>query len=347
MKLTTRNNVYYITYVQNGKQIRLSTKSTDKKIATDLLYKFQAGLIPTKEQTKIVRTKTVHNLVWEYLKYSEKYYTRKTLSSLKSHLNGLLNVVPKTLDINELEFITLNNLVLNQVSVYQSRLCRSYLSMFFNWIIERNIYTGINPVSKIKKPKIPQKLPVYFSVYELELILNEIKNIDTFEISKLLGDIVLFGFYTGFRVNEITTLKWSQVNFESRTIVLDNQTSVTKSKRIRVVPISTKILPMLLNRFNNRTTDNLVFNHNFSTRNINDLVSKNFKKCIKKLPQLNQSIHFHHLRSSFACALLNNDKNINVNILTVSKLLGHASVQTTMIYSNLNDNVLKEAINVL
>jgi integrase len=342
MKLVQRTNgKYYIEYINNGKQVRLSCKTENKKTATDLLNKYQSGLIPTKEQTKIVRTNTVHSLVQTYLKHSEKYYTSKTLSSLKSHLNGLLKVVPKTLDINELEFGTLNNLVLNQCSPYQSRLCRSYLNMFYNWLIERNIYSGINPISRIKKIKLVQKLPVYIGTMELDLILSEIKNQNN-DITDLLSDITLFAFFTGMRLNEITTLQWSQVNFQNCTISLDNQNTTTKSKRIRVIPISSKILDMLKNRFNLRTT-NIVFEHNFSIRNINDLISKNFKRIITKLPDLNQSVHFHTLRHSFASNLVLK----NINIVTVSKLLGHSDIKTTMVYSHINNSVLIEAINVL
>ncbi len=246
------------------------------------------------------------------------------------------------MDIQDLTFQELNEIVINQCSPYQSLLCRNYFNMFFNWIIANGYFDGENPVSKIKKPKIPQKLPVYISENELGLILNQTQKLDNPDIRQLVYDITLFGFFTGFRLGEITSLCWNQVNFDNQTIQLDNQTSKTKSGKIRVIPISSKILPMLLNRFESKTNE-MVFLHNYSMKNINDLISKSFKKAIKKLPEINQSIHFHSLRHSFASNLVNK----NVNLITVSQLLGHSKIATTMVYSHINNNVLKDAINAL
>lgn len=347
MKLTNRNGIFYISYVNAiGKQIRFSTNTKDKKLALDIYKNFQTGNF--KPQTELKKDKlktkshTVHYLVFQYLKHGEKHFTPETMVSLKSHLKTLLNKTSNNLDIMDLDFYKLNEIVNNQVSVYQSLQCRNYYNMFFNWLINNGYFVGVNPVSKIKKPKIVQKLPVYISELELQKILQTTTKLDNMDIRDLVRDITLFAFYTGFRLSEITSLIWSQVDFSNKTIKLDNQTSKTKSGKIRVVPISNKILDMLEVRYNNRTTE-LVFSHNYSMKNFNDLISKSFKKCVKKLPEINQSIHFHSLRHSFASNLVLK----NVNILTVSKLLGHSKIATTLVYSHISDNVLKDAINVL
>lgn len=347
MVLTKRNNgIFYISYRENGKQFRFSTNTKDKKLALDIFKQFQLGNIKSKKETKkvteTIKKHSVHFLIMEYLKHGEKHFTPETMVSVKSHFKTLTKSTPQNMDINDLDFQALNKIVINQVSVYQSLLCRNYLNMFFNWLILNEYYKNDNPVTKIKKPKIIQKLPVFFSVSELDLILNQTKNLNN-DISKLVHDITLFAFFTGFRLGEITSLQWSQVDFLNKTIKLDNQTSKTKSGKFRVVPISSKILPMLEVRYNQKTTT-MVFEHNFSTNNFNDLISKSFKKCIKKLPELNQSIHFHSCRHSHCSALLINNK---VSIFTVSKLLGHSKISTTMVYSHINDLVLREAIDTL
>lgn len=341
MKLTLRNNgIYYINYLVNGKQYRHSLKTNDKRIAKELLKQYQIGSIPTKEQTQKIKTNTVQNLVWKYLKFCENHYTPKTLSGIRFHLKQLSATNPK-LDITDLDFTVLNSLVNNQNTKYQSRLSRSYLSMFFNWCIDNGYYTNDNPIVKIKKVKIPQKLPVYITIDELELILDGTNYLDM-KIRTLIHDVILFAFYSGFRLNEITSLKWDQIDFENNIISLDNQTSKTKSGKIRVVPISHKIQPMLLNRFKGKRSE-FVFEHNYSNRNINFLVSKNFKSIIKNIPKINQTTHFHTLRHSFASCLIQK----NINVVTVSKLLGHANISTTMIYTHINNNVLRDAIAVL
>lgn len=343
MKLTKRTNgIYYLTFMDNGKQQRISTKTTDIKLAKEILRQYQLGYFKPKSDNKKIKGNTVHYLVFEYLKHGEKHFTPETMVSLKSHLKTLTNKVSKSLDIQDLTFQQLNEIVINQVSGYQTLLARNYYNMFFNWLIQNGYYTNENPIAKIKKPKIVQKLPVYISETELQLILNQTQKLDNPDIRTLVRDITLFAFYSGCRLGEITSLKWSQINFSTQSILLDNQTSKTKSGKVRVIPISHKILPMLLNRYETKTTD-MVFEHNYSMKNINDLISKSFKKAIKKLPEINQSIHFHSLRHSFASNLVNK----NVNLITVSQLLGHSKIATTMVYSHINNNVLRNAIDEL
>ena len=84
-----------------------------------------------------------------------------------------------------------------------------------------------------------------------------------------------------------------------------------------------------------------VFNKN-GERFKQGYVSKSFKRCVRSI-SLNDKIHFHTLRHSFASNLA--QKGINLYI--IQKLLGHSNITTTQIYSHLRTEDLVKAINEL
>ena len=70
--------------------------------------------------------------------------------------------------------------------------------------------------------------------------------------------------------------------------------------------------------------------------------SKHFKKAIRDAG-LNDKIHFHTLRHSFASRLIQK----GASVFVVKELLGHEDIKTTQIYSHLQTQNLVEAIKLL
>lgn len=73
-----------------------------------------------------------------------------------------------------------------------------------------------------------------------------------------------------------------------------------------------------------------------------DYVSKQFKKAVRD-SGLNDNIHFHTLRHSFASRLIQK----GASVFVVKELLGHEDIKTTQIYSHLQTQNLEEAVNLL
>jgi site-specific recombinase XerD len=71
-------------------------------------------------------------------------------------------------------------------------------------------------------------------------------------------------------------------------------------------------------------------------------VSKTFKAYARKAG-LNDKLHFHSLRHTFASWLVQD----GVSIYEVQKLLGHSSVKVTEVYSHLAASELHGAVNRL
>ena len=73
-----------------------------------------------------------------------------------------------------------------------------------------------------------------------------------------------------------------------------------------------------------------------------DFVSRKFKQAVRKA-KLDEGIHFHTLRHSFASNLVQK----GVSLYVVKELLGHESITTTQIYSHLQKKNLRDAIDLL
>ena len=73
-----------------------------------------------------------------------------------------------------------------------------------------------------------------------------------------------------------------------------------------------------------------------------EYVSKQFKKALRAA-KLNDDIHFHSLRHSFASNLVQR----GVNLYVIKELLGHEDIKTTQVYSHLTQSSLLDAVILL
>jgi len=148
------------------------------------------------------------------------------------------------------------------------------------------------------------------------------------------------------RLGEIINLKWNAVDLTAKTILVCNtEQFTTKSKKERIIPISKKIFDLLNRRIPKIISiknDEYVFPKMKGIKYNEDYVSKSFKKAVRAA-QLDDAIHFHTLRHSFASNLVQRGASIYV----VKELLGHGDISTTQIYSHLQKENLVNAVNLL
>lgn len=214
-------------------------------------------------------------------------------------------------------------------------------------------YINENNFARIKLPKRQRTAPLFISSNELENICGKIE-------SDLIKNFVLTAFYTGMRLDELVNLRWRNVDLDSKIITVGDESFTTKSRTQRFIPICAELLELLVQRKSSLTWGNVkisqitpilsidssltsnsfVFCKTNGEKYTGDFFSRNFKKaCIAA--GMNKSLHFHSLRHSFASNLAQK----GISFYVIKELLGHSSIQTTEIYSHLNLETLKEAIN--
>lgn len=146
--------------------------------------------------------------------------------------------------------------------------------------------------------------------------------------------------YTGLRVKEAQTLLLEDIDFEY------NRLSVKgKGKKHRYVPIAQSFKPYLDEYITSiRESEDSPFL--LATKRTGKLssmyINNELHRAVEKLGW-NKTVTCHALRRSFATNLLRK----GVNVFAISKLLGHASIKTTTLYLQLNENELKEAVDKL
>lgn len=189
-----------------------------------------------------------------------------------------------------------------------------------------------NCVYSINKPSIGKK--------DLQILTREAQ--DQFEclISNSMDNIklgALIALHTGLRIGEICALNWNDIDLKNRVIhirhtisrirVENNKTKLiidnpkTESSN-RDIPISSALFPILTQMKSLSLSDYVVSNTSgfMSTRTFD----YKYKKMLKECGLVN--INFHALRHTFATRCVES----GVDIKTLSEVLGHSSVSTTL-----------------
>jgi integrase len=326
------NGIYYLSYEDGGKLKRVSTGKRFKQEALQFLRDFnEQQRVRGEEKTDPI---LLADFAENFLKYSESVHTvktrlafRVTFRMLEGHLGNL--------KLTELTTQRLEHFFTERVkdsSSYAARRDFINLSSAFNKAV-RDKQMKENPCKGIRKIRIPEKLPLFFSRDEFQTLLSVVDKAD-------LRDLIEFACNTGLRQMELLTLRWEQVNFTEGFLTLDNRTHLTKSKRIRTVPLNQNAKAILGRRERINETG-CVFTLDLKPL-VADSVTKTFKKYVIKA-KLNPKLNFHSLRHTFASWLVQR----GVSIYHVSKLLGHSSVNVTAIYSHLQPDNLREAVSKL
>lgn len=152
--------------------------------------------------------------------------------------------------------------------------------------------------------------------------------------------ILTLMYNTGARVSEISNARINDLN-----IVSDEGTICIhgKGQKIRTCPL-TKKTTLLLKSFINNRKEFLFYGVRYnpiSRFGIYNIVKKYITQAKKKCPSLvKKKITPHSFRHTAAIHMLQAKEDLN----TVSMMLGHSSLQTTMRYTKLNGEDLRHAI---
>ena len=326
------NGYYYVVYAdQNGKQKRISTKTKLKREAM-LFFSDVRDEIKMRKQSKIIPT-TFEQIKFTVLKHSELYHTEKTTKVYKTTFKFLIEHFNKT-PLHEISKIDLQSYLdkrISDSSIFAARKDLICIKAIMKRALDEK-YISSNPCVGIKMIKVPQKQPLYFSQKDFESLLGAVDDLN-------FKDLIIIAVYTGLRQMELLTLTWDQVDFNNKLINLNNRQHITKSKRVRTIPMNEKVYNVLQNKYEHRKSESVF---EYDGRDISSKISQKFKKYIRKAI-LNEKLNFHSLRHTFASWLVQKD----VSIYLISKLLGHSNIQTTEIYAHLKNDNLLSCINKL
>ena len=335
MYLVKRNKIYHL-YFRNEKRVLItySTKCNNKADANEVATKYLASLkepIPQKDNLTLEQFKSL------YFQYASTRFTSNYQKFIEFAFSQFSKVVSSDILLGDINTTIIERFIQSKLTEKKSLIINGYLRSLqgaFQRAVEFG-YIQENPFKKIKKLKFPQNEPLFVTPNEFEKILLAEKD----SLFKLVYKLAIC---TGLRMAEIRFLKWESIDFDNNTIhILNHSEFTTKSKRSRTIPLHPAIKGELLVIKNQDEINEFAFARNGSVLT-KDSLSSGFKRAIRSA-RLNDKIHFHSLRHTFASRLIQS----GVSLYVVSKLLGHADIKTTQIYAHLRSEDLQNAINLL
>lgn len=186
---------------------------------------------------------------------------------------------------------------------------------------------ALDRLRRVKLPKEQNRRTRFLSVAECRELIAAAE--------PHLQPVLTFALNTGCRKSEILGLTWDRVDLKHGFIHLDK----TKSGESRDIPINATLRATLKGLI--RRVDSLLVFYNPDTGGRWHDLKRSFATACRRAKI--RDFRFHDLRHTFASQLV----MAGIDLTTVSRLLGHASLTMTLRYSHLAPDHLKGALDVL
>ena len=213
----------------------------------------------------------------------------------------------------------------------------SAIREFYRFLFSENRITK-NPADYLISPKVGKPLPKYLSESEVKALLSTAEKEDI-RIYALLE--VLYA--TGLRVSELVGLPMTAIRWDERTLAV-----IGKGNKERIVPLNEPAIQALDRWSISRETRIPVGRVNKwlfpSASKTGHLTRDGFFKHLKQIALSSgidpNRVSPHVFRHSFASHLIAHDADLR----SVQKMLGHADIATTEIYTHVLADRLKKVV---
>lgn len=250
--------------------------------------------------------------------------------SLKDHkyrYSRLIAIVdrlgnPKVSEFETADFVEYRTKRLKDVSISTVNHETRYLRAVFSELDRLGLYTGENPLKKVRTFKVAETELAYLEYEQIQLLLRECD--------------ASSNNHTGIvaRICLMTGARWGEANGLKRSNLLPNAIRFTDTKngKVRAVPVPEWFIDKIRSVSFPSPYPNL-----FSS------CKSAFRSALKRTGiQLPSGQMTHVLRHTFASHFMMNGGNI----LTLQRVLGHSDLKVTMRYSHLAPDYLQQVIDL-
>lgn len=256
---------------------------------------------------------------------SIKRYSYRTIKSYSNALKTFFlyfeHKNPENINPSEIEqFINKMVLIDNISQSYQKVLVGS-IKLFYNELLRKNY-----KLNYLYPDRPEKKLPVVLDKSEIQLLLNSIQNLKHRAILSVI-------YSAGLRLSEVIEMKLNDIDSKRMLIKIVQG----KGKKDRYVMLSEKLLIILREYYKEYKPKEYLFEGQkggkYSARSVQAI----FKEALRN-SKIKKEASVHTLRHSFATHLLESGTDIRI----IQQLLGHSSLKTTQIYTQVSSSKISE-----
>lgn len=324
-----RNNTYWLRYTVNGQRVFESAGTRDRKTAELILKKRMVEIHEGKYFGKVkeVRISLIEG-IGEYLTLTKAHKSSWTDDkAMLERFADFMGIQTHLQDIQKIDIERFRSHLLAE-GLSKARVNRYLANMktFFNRMIEWG-KAKTNPVRGIRFFHEDMRNR-YLEVGQIQFLMDE--------CSSRIRPIVQVALLTGLRKGDILDLKWSQIDFESRKIWIQQK----KTDKPLIVHMSETLVAVLRGVAPHPDCPH-VFNQNGRHLGRYGWVRTDFIKAVRASGL--SDFRFHDLRHTFATQ----QRFLGQDIALIKELMGHRSIRMTMRYSHVNPLELKGANDAL
>ena len=226
----------------------------------------------------------------------------------------------------------------------------SALSTFYKWL-QRGGIVDTDPVALAEKPKRPLRIPVWLEKEEqqrLEATIKDRRNIpinifgqnqqrmtETRRRYELLFGLLL---NSGLRISEALHLKASDVRLVAGTA--KSVRVVGKGDKERLVPLPEAFGAVFGFWLKDRPKGEYVFARAPGQKAVSPQAARAYLRGMLQKAGIEKKISPHKLRHTYATNLL----NAGAELVDIKALLGHESISTTQIYTNVGQERMEQVV---
>lgn len=333
MGLYRRGKIWWMSFVHEGRQVRVSTGTSDRRKAEEVLGEVRRQVRDRRYRVTLEEQhRTFGDLMDRFL--GEHVIRKASQRSMRGHVNHLRAFFG---DATLLADITPRLVVEYKNRRYQDGVspatvnrALATLKKAFNLAVREWEWCHRNPVLSVSMEREHNARDRWLSLEEEDRLLAA--------CAPWLRDLVTFALNTGMRMGEILALTWQGVDLTRRTVTVFR----SKNGERRTIPMNQKVFALLTEKAKVRSIQtNLVFPSKTQTLLESGHLRRSFRLALKKAGIMD--FHFHDLRHTFATRLV----QAGVELYKVQRLLGHKSPIMTQRYAHHYPESLRDGVETL
>ncbi len=282
------------------------------------------------------------------------------LKFIKMHFNLTKETDFSKIEIKDLSFDVIKKIELDDIHAFLGYLTTTYHSksatrarkistirIFFKYLSQdasQKFLLDHNPALNLKTPKKDKRLPKYLSLDESKRLLDVASNEDNRNCERDYAITTLF-LNCGMRLSELVGININDIDFseckmtvigkgnKERTIYLNNACMKAISSYLQVRP---KVV-----KHDNKNSEKALFLSERKERISNRTVQYIVNKELMQAGLDSRKYSVHKLRHTAATLMYQYGE---VDIRALQELLGHESISTTEIYTHVNSDQVRSAV---